>query len=146
MDKVEIVDKRVEMNFIIFTGLYYPDEKDTLTKIKFEQRSAADFLMTEDGQKDLMNKLLEAGRNKWNINQIATDKAGAYDLPVSFTPTDTIKTPVEQTPTAEDIFNNAVMGLEQKKRYLDLGLITQAEYDAELAKVKLLMPKPSIEK
>jgi len=43
MDKVEIVDKRVEMNFIIFTGLYYPDEKDTLTKIKFEQRSAADF-------------------------------------------------------------------------------------------------------
>ena len=138
--------KRVEFNNIIFTALYYPDELDTKIMIKFEARRAADFLMTEDGQKETMAYLLDAGRNKWNINQIATNKDGAYDLPVTFTPADTIKTPVEQTPTAEDIFNNAVMELEQKKRYLDLGLITQSEYDAELAKVKLLMPKPSIEK
>ena len=140
MDKVEIVDKRVEMNFIIFTGLYYPDEKDTLTKIKFEQRSAADFLMTEDGQKDLMNKLLEAGRNKWNINQIATDKAGAYDLPATFTPTDTIKTPPVVEPSAEDKYNEAVGKLEIYKRHLELGLITQAQYDSFLAKAKLLIP------
>jgi len=141
MDKVEIIEKQVTGNIIIFTGLYYPDEKDINTKIKFEQRVASDFLMSEDTQKEAMQKLLEAGRNRWNINQIATDKSGAFDLPTTFNPTDTIKTPVETTPTAEDIFNNAVMGLEQKKRYLDLGLITKEQYDAELAKVKLLMPK-----
>ena len=133
-------------NIIVFTALYYPDEKDTNTKIKFEQRVASDFLMTEETQKEAMQKLLEAGRNRWNINQIATDKSGAFDLPTTFTPTDTIKTPIETTPTAEQIFQNAVQGLEQKKRYLDLGLITAEEYDTELAKVKRLMPKPSIEK
>lgn len=141
MDKVEIIEKRVEGNFIIYTAYYYPDEKDSKTKIKFEQRTAADFLMTKDGQKDVMNKLLEAGRNRWNINQIATDKSGAFDLPTTFTPTDTIKTPVETTPTPEQIFQEAVMGLEQKKRYLDLGLISKEQYDTELAKVKVLMPK-----
>lgn len=130
----------------MFTGLYYPDDKDTTTKIKFEQRVASDFLMTEDGQKDAMNKLLESGRNRWNINKIATDKSGAFDLPTTFNPTDTIKTPVETTPTAEQIFQNAVQVLEQKKRYLDLGLLTAEEYAIELEKVKLLMPKPSIEK
>jgi len=102
--------------------------------------------MTEDTQKDAMQKLLEAGRNRWNVNQIATDTSGAFDLPTTFTPTDTIKTPIETPPTTEQIFQNAVQILEQKKRYLDLGLITQTEYDTELAKVKLLMPKPSIEK
>ena len=146
MDKVEIIEKQVTGNIIIFTGLYYPDEKDINTKIKFEQRVASDFLMSEDTQKEAMQKLLEAGRNRWNINQIATDKSGAFDLPTTFTPTDTVKTPIETPPTAEDIFNNAVMGLEQKKRYLDLGLITAEEYATELTKVKLLMPKPSIEK
>jgi len=146
MDKVEIIEKRVEGNFIIFTGMYYPDEKDTTKKIKFEQRVASDFLMSEDTRKDTMNKLLEAGRNRWNLNQIATDKSGAFDLPTTFTPTDATKTPIETPKTEQQIFDEAVMGLEQKKRYLDLGLITQAEYDIELAKVKLLMPKPSIEK
>lgn len=146
MDKVEIIDKRVEMNFIVYTALYYPNELDNKVSIKFESRIAADFLMTEDGQKDVMNKLLEAGRNRWNINQIATDKDGAYDLPISFTPTDTIKIPIIPVPTPQELFDTAVMGLEQKKRYLDLGLITVEEYNIELAKVKLLMPKPSIEK
>lgn len=102
--------------------------------------------MTEETQKEAMQKLLEAGRNRWNINQIATDKSGAYDLPTTFNPTDTIKTPVETTPTPEQIFQEAVQKLEQSKRYLDLGLITAEEYATELAKVKLLMPKPSIEK
>lgn len=141
MDKVDIVEKRIEGNFIIFTGLYFPSETDTKQYIKFEQRSAADFLMTEDGQKDLMNKLLDAGRNRWNINQIATDKSGAFDLPTTFNPTDTIKTPPVSKPSAEQIFQEAVGKLEQQKRYLDLGLITKEEYDTELAKVKLLMPK-----
>jgi hypothetical protein len=102
--------------------------------------------MTEDTQKEAMQKLLDAGRNRWNINQIATDKSGAFDLPTTFNPTDTIKTPIETTPTEQQIFDNAVQVLEQKKRYLDLGLITAEEYDTELAKVKRLMPKPSIEK
>jgi hypothetical protein len=102
--------------------------------------------MSEDSQKEAMQKLLEAGRNRWNINQIATDKSGAFDLPTTFTPTDTIKTPIETPPTNEQIFQNALQVLEQKKRYFDLGLITKEEYDIELAKVKLLMPKPSIEK
>jgi len=102
--------------------------------------------MTTDGRKDTMAKLLDSGRNRWNVNQIATDKTGAYDLPTTFNPTDTIKTPVETTPTAQEIFETAVMELESKKRYLDLGLITAEEYNIELAKVKLLMPKPSIEK
>jgi hypothetical protein len=31
--------------------------------------------------------------------------------------------------------------LEQKKKYFDLGLITKEQYDIELGKVKLLMPK-----
>ena len=97
--------------------------------------------MTTDGQKDTMAKLLDSGRNRWNVNQIATDKTGAYDLPTTFTPTDTIKTPIETTPTAEQIFQEAVGKLEQSKRYLDLGLITKEQYDVELAKVKLLMPK-----
>ena len=141
IDKVEIIEKRVEGNNIIFTAYYYPDEKDTNTKIKFEQRQASDFLMTTDGQKDTMAKLLDSGRNRWNVNQIATDKSGAYDLPTTFNPTDTIKTPVETTPTAEQIFQEAVGKLEQQKRYLDLGLITKEQYDTELAKVKLLMPK-----
>jgi len=140
-DKVEIIEKQVTGNIIIFTGYYFPDEKDTNTKIKFEQRVASDFLMTEDGRKDAMQKLLLGGRNRWNINQIATDKNGAYGLPPTFTPNDTIKTPIEQNPTDEQIFDIAVAGLEQKKRYLDLGLITKEEYDTELAKVKLLMPK-----
>ena len=146
MDKVEIIEKRVEGNNIIFTAYYYPDEKDANTKIKFEQRQASDFLMTTDGQKDTMAKLLDSGRNRWNVNQIATDKSGAYDLPTTFNPTDTIKTPIETTPTTEQIFQEAVQKLEQSKRYLDLGLITKEEYDTELAKVKLLMPKPSVEK
>lgn len=128
------------MNFIIFTGLYYPDEANTKTYIKFEQRSAADFLMTEDGQKDLMSKLLEAGRNKWNINQIATNKDGTYDLPVSFTPTDTVKTPPVSEPSAEQKYLDAVSKLEMYKRHLELGLITQAQYDAYLAAAKTLIP------
>jgi len=134
------------MNFIVFDYKYFPDEKDMTKYIQWNQRVAADFLMTEDGQKDTMNKLLESGRSRWNINQIATDKSGAYDLPVTFNPTDTIKTPIETPPTTEQIFQNALQGLEQKKRYYDLGLITKEEYDTELAKVKLLMPKPSVEK
>jgi len=134
------------MNFIIFDYNYYPDEKNNANYIKGSQRVAADFLMTEDGQKDTMTKLLDSGRSRWNINQIATDKSGAYDLPTTFNPTDTIKTPVETTPTPEQIFQEAVQKLEQSKRYLDLGLITKEQYDTELAKVKLLMPKPSIEK
>ena len=96
--------------------------------------------MTEDGQKDLMNKLLEAGRNKWNINQIATDKAGAYDLPVSFTPTDTIKIPVVTEPSAEQKYLDSVSKLEIYKRHLELGLITQAQYDSHLAATKALIP------
>jgi hypothetical protein len=139
IDKVEIIEKRIEGNNIIFTAYYYPDEKDANTKIKFEQRQASDFLMTADGQKDTMSKLLDSGRNRWNINQIATDKSGAYDLPTTFNPTDTIKTPIETTPTKEQIFQEAVGKLEQQKRYLDLGLITKEQYDIELAKVKLLM-------
>jgi hypothetical protein len=139
IDKVEIIEKRIEGNNIIFTAYYYPDEKDASTKIKFEQRQASDFLMTADGQKDTMSKLLDSGRNRWNINQIATDKSGAYDLPTTFNPTDTIKTPIETTPTKEQIFQEAVGKLEQQKRYLDLGLITKEQYDTELAKVKLLM-------
>ena len=127
------------MNFIIFDYKYYPDEKDTTKYIQWNQRVAADFLMTEDGQKDTMNKLLDSGRSRWNINQIATDKSGAYDLPTTFNPTDTIKTPVETTPTTEQIFQEAVGKVEQQKRYLDLGLITKEQYDTELAKVKLLM-------
>ncbi|MFA5432161.1 MAG: hypothetical protein WC319_04720 [Candidatus Paceibacterota bacterium] len=141
MDKVEIIEKRVEGNNIIFTAYYYPDEKDANTKIKFEQRQASDFLMTTDGQKDTMAKLLDSGRNRWNVNQIATDKSGAYDLPTTFDPTDTIKTPVETTPTPEQIFQEAVQKLEQSKRYMDLGLISKEQYDVELAKVKALMPK-----
>jgi len=145
MDKVEIIEKRVEGNFITFTAYYYPDSLKS-TKIKFEQRAAADFLMTEDGQKDLMNKLLESGRSRWNINQIATDKVGAFDLPSVFTRTDAVKPPVVIEPDPEQVFQEAVQKLEQQKRYLDLGLITKEEYDTELAKVKRLMPKPSIEK
>ncbi len=141
IDKVEIIEKRVEGNNIIFTAYYYPDEKDANTKIRFEQRQASDFLMTTDGRKDTMAKLLDAGKNRWNINQIATDKKGAYDLPTTFNPTDTIKTPVETTQTPEQIFQEAVGKLEQSKRYLDLGLITKEQYDTELAKVKELMPK-----
>jgi hypothetical protein len=139
IDKVEIIEKRIEGNNIIFTAYYYPDEKDASTKIKFEQRQASDFLMTADGQKDTMSKLLNSGRNRWNINQIATDKSGAYDLPTTFNPTDTIKTPPVSEPSAEQIFQEAVQKLEQQKRYLDLGLITKEQYDTELAKVKLLM-------
>jgi hypothetical protein len=96
--------------------------------------------MTEDGQKDLMNKLLDAGRSRWNINQIATDKGGAYDLPVSFTPTDTIKTPPVSEPTAEQKYQEAVGKLEEYKRHLELGLITQAQYDSFLSKTKALIP------
>lgn len=129
------------MNFIVFEYKYYPDEKDTKKYIQWNQRVAADFLMTEDGQKDTMNKLLDSGRSRWNINQIATDKSGAYDLPTTFNPTDTIKTPIKTTPTEEQIFLEAVGKLEQFKRYLDLGLISKEQYDIELAKVKLLMPK-----
>jgi len=146
MDKIEIIGKRVEINFIIFDYNYYPDEKNNANYIKGSQRVAADFLMTEDGQKDTMNKLLDSGRSRWNINQIATDTSGVFDLPPTFTPNDTIKTPIEQNPTDEEILQDAIQILEQKKRYLDLGLITKEEYDIELAKVKLLMPKPSIEK
>ena len=140
MDKVEIIEKRVEGNFITFTAYYYPDGLKA-TKIKFEQRAAADFLMTEDGQRDLMNKLLESGRSRWNINQIATDKVGAFDLPSVFTPTDAVKPPVASEPEPEQVFQEAVGKLEQQKRYLDLGLITKEQYDIELAKVKALMPK-----
>lgn len=129
------------MNFVIFDYKYYPDEKDTTKYIQWNQRVAADFLMTEDGQKDTMNKLLDSGRSRWNINQIATDKSGVYDLPTTFNPTDTVKTPVETTPTPEQIFQEAVGKLEQQKRYLDLGLITKEQYDIKLAKVKALMPK-----
>jgi hypothetical protein len=97
--------------------------------------------MTEDGQRDLMNKLLESGRSRWNINQIATDKVGAFDLPSVFTPTDAVKPPVASEPEPEQVFQEAVGKLEQQKRYLDLGLITKEQYDIELAKVKALMPK-----
>ncbi len=140
MDKVEIVEKRIEGNFIVFAGLYYPDENVLTTKIKFEQRSAADFLMTEDGQKDLMNKLLDAGRSRWNINQIATDKEGAYDLPTTFTPTDTVKIPVATEPSAEQKYDEAVGKLEQYKRHFELGLITETQYNTYLAQTKLLIP------
>jgi len=128
------------MNFIIFDYKYYPDEKDTTKYIQWNQRVAADFLMTEDGQKDTMNKLLDSGRSRWNINQIATDKSGAYDLPVSFTPTDTIKTPPVSEPTAEQKYQEAVGKLEEYKRHLELGLITQAQYDSFLSKTKALIP------
>ena len=59
MDKVEIVDKRVEMNFIISTGLYYLTRILMLTKISLS-RGRQPTPMTEDGQKT-MNKLLKQG-------------------------------------------------------------------------------------
>lgn len=141
MEKVEIIDKRVEGNWVIYTAHYYPDENNSKEHIKFENRVAHDFLVSEEGRYDVMNKLLEAGKSWWNRNQIAMDKTGAFDIPEEFTKADTVKPIVEAPKTDEQIFQEAVMALEQKKRYLDLGLITKEEYDTELSKVKALMPK-----
>jgi hypothetical protein len=114
IDKVEIIEKRVEGNNIIFTAYYYPDEKDANTKIRFEQRQASDFLMTTDGRKDTMAKLLDSGRNRWNVNQIATDKSGAL-FADTFNPTYTIKTPVETNNTRTNIPRGSSKGSTAKK-------------------------------
>jgi len=82
------------------------------------------------------------------MKQFVYEKAKFIDAKESFTEV-TTKIPIaeadfkpaEPIETDEQKFQNAVIGLEQKKKYFDLGLVTKEQYDIELGKVKLLMPK-----
>lgn len=84
--------------------------------------------------------------DKQKLKQFVWDKAKFYEVKNNFTDI-TKKITIsekdfeqpEQNETPEQILEMAIMELEKQKRYLDLGLITQNEYNTELSKVKDLM-------
>jgi hypothetical protein len=122
-----------------------------IEKILTDSKDVSDFVLitfkTDLGNTRTTRYPIQDVNDAAKLKQFVYEKAKFFDAKDSFSPiTTTIEIskddvdPIEPPPTEEQKFLNAVSDLEQWKRYLDLGIVTETQYADKVSKVKKLIP------
>ena len=122
-----------------------------IEKILTEKNEVSDFVLitfrTDLGNIRTTRYPIQDVSDEAKMKQFVYEKAVFFDSKDSFTPiTEAIVIseedvkPAEPEQTEEQKFLNAIPQLEQWKSYLEMGLITDAQYAAKLNEVKNLIP------
>jgi len=126
-------------------------EITNIEKILTEKNEVSDFVLitfrTDLGNIRTTRYPIQDVSDEAKMKQFVYEKAVFFDAKDSFSPItqaiviseEDVK-PAEPELTEEQKFLNAIPGLEQWKRYLEMGLITDAQYAAKLNEVKNLIP------
>jgi len=126
-------------------------EITSIEKILTEKNEVSDFVLitfrTDLGSIRTTRYPIQDVSDEAKMKQFVYEKAEFFDAKDSFSPiTEAIEIseedvkPAEPVQTEEQKFLNAIPGLEQWRQYLDLGLITEAQYASKLNEVKNLIP------
>jgi len=126
-------------------------EITSIEKILTEKNEVSDFVLitfrTGLGSIHTTRYPIQDVSDEAKMKQFVYEKAEFFDAKDSFSPiTEAIEIseedvkPADPVPTKEQIFLNAVPELEQWRQYLEMGLITEAQYAAKLNEVKNLIP------
>jgi len=126
-------------------------EITSIEKILTEKNEVSDFVLitfrTDLGSIRTTRYPIQDVSDETKIKQFVYEKAKFFDAKDSFSPiTEPIAIseedvkPSESEQTEEQKFLNAISELEQWRRYLEMGLITEAQYAAKLNQVKNLIP------
>jgi len=126
-------------------------EITSIEKILTEKNEVSDFVLitfrTDLGSIRTTRYPIQDVSDEAKMKQFVYEKAEFFDAKDSFSPiTEAIEIseedvkPEEPEQTEEQKFLNAVPELEQWRQYLDLGLITEAQYASKLNEVKNLIP------
>lgn len=126
-------------------------EITSIEKILTEKNEVSDFVLitfrTDLGSIRTTRYPIQDVSDEAKMKQFVYEKAEFFDAKDSFSPiTEAIEIseedvkPAEPVQTEEQKFLNAVPGLEQWRQYLEMGLITEAQYTAKLNEVKNLIP------
>lgn len=126
-------------------------EITNIEKILTEKNEVSDFVLitfrTNLGNIRTTRYPIQDVSDEAKMKQFVYEKAVFFDSKDSFTPiTQAIEIseedvkPAEPELTEEQKFLNAIPQLEQWKSYLEMGLITDAQYAAKLNEVKNLIP------
>ena len=126
-------------------------EITSIEKILTEKNEVSDFVLitfrTDLGSIRTTRYPIQDVSDEAKMKQFVYEKAKFFDAKDSFSPiTEAIEIseedvkPQEPEQTEEQKFLNAVPGLEQWRQYLEMGLITEAQYTAKLNEVKNLIP------
>jgi len=126
-------------------------EITSIEKILTEKNEVSDFVLitfrTDLGSIRTTRYPIQDVSDEAKMKQFVYEKAEFFDAKDSFSPiTEAIEIseedvkPAEPVQTEEQKFLNAVPGLEQWRQYLEMGLITEAQYAAKLNEVKTLIP------
>ena len=126
-------------------------EITSIEKILTEKNEVSDFVLitfrTDLGSIRTTRYPIQDVSDEAKMKQFVYEKAKFYDAKDSFSPiTEAIEIseedvkPEEPEQTEEQKFLNAVPELEQWRQYLEMGLITEAQYAAKLNEVKNLIP------
>ena len=126
-------------------------EITSIEKILTEKNEVSDFVLitfrTDLGNIRTTRYPIQDVSDEAKMKQFVYEKAMFFDSKDSFTPiTQAIEIseedvkPSESEQTEEQKFLNAISELEQWRRYLEMGLITEAQYAAKLNQVKNLIP------
>ena len=122
-----------------------------IEKVLTEKEDVSDFVKitfrTDLGNIQTTRYPIQDVSDEAKMKQFVYEKAVFFDSKDSFTPiTQAIEIseedvkPAEPELTEEQKFLNAIPQLEQWMRYLEMGLITDAQYAAKLNEVKNLIP------
>ena len=126
-------------------------EITSIEKILTEKNEVSDFVLitfrTDLGSIRTTRYPIQDVSDETKIKQFVYEKAKFFDAKDSFSPiTEAIAIseedvkPEEPEQTEEQKFLNAVPELEHWRQYLEIGLITEAQYAAKLNEVKNLIP------
>ena len=126
-------------------------EITSIEKILTEKNEVSDFVLitfrTDLGSIHTTRYPIQDVSDEAKMKQFVYEKAKFFDAKDSFSPiTEAIAIseedvkPEEPEQTEEQKFLNAVPELEQWRQYLEMGLITEAQYAAKLNEVKNLIP------
>ena len=126
-------------------------EITNIEKILTEKNEVSDFVLitfrTDLGNIRTTRYPIQDVSDEAKMKQFVYEKAVFFDAKDSFSPiTEAIEIseedikPAEPEQTEEQKFLNAIPQLEQWKSYLEMGLITDAQYAAKLNEVKNLIP------
>ena len=126
-------------------------EITNIEKILTEKNEISDFVLitfrTDLGNIRTTRYPIQDVSDEAKMKQFVYEKAVFFDSKDSFTPiTEAIEIseedvkPAEPEQAEEQKFLNAIPQLEQWMRYLEMGLITDAQYAAKLNEVKNLIP------
>ncbi|OPZ42760.1 MAG: hypothetical protein BWY95_02311 [Bacteroidetes bacterium ADurb.BinA104] len=122
-----------------------------IEKVLTEKEDVSDFVKitfrTDLGNIQTTRYPIQDVSDEAKMKQFVYEKAKFFDTKDSFSPiNETIVIseedvkPEEPVQTDEQKFLNAVPELEQWKRYLEMGLITDSQYSSKLNEVKKLIP------